>query len=359
MTRAAAAAASAPTVSLAADARSLDRLKADAGRDPQGAVRQAAGQFESMFTQMLVKSMRDAMPKSGMWDSAGQGTWQSMLDGQLSQSMAGRPGGLGEMIARQLSRHVKGADGAEAAAAATASIPADSTAAATDTGDAGQQAAAHGRIDPQVRAALALAAARGTGIPLAAGGTVSFAARRPGAASLRADAAAAAADAAGAKPASSRQAAFVQKLWAPAQAAERATGVPATFIVGQAALETGWGRSEMKLPGGANAHNLFGIKAGANWKGATVDATTTEYVDGRAVRTVEKFRAYGSYEEALRDWASLIGNSPRYAGVVRAGGTAEGFAQGLQKAGYATDPYYADKLTRTIQRALHIQRLVI
>ena len=135
--------------------------------------------------------------------------------------------------------------------------------------------------------------------------------------------------------------------------------MPARFIVGQAALETGWGRSEMRLPDGRSAHNLFGVKAGAHWKGPTVDAATTEYVDGRAVRTVERFRAYASYEEAFQDWAKLIGTSPRYAQVVRAGGTVEGFAQGLQRAGYATDPNYADKLTNTINQTLRIRRLVV
>ena len=332
---------------LAADSRSLDRLKSDAARDPKGALRQAAGQFESMFTQMLLKSMRDAMPKSGMWDGAAEGTWTAMLDSQLAQSMAGRAGGLGEMIARQLSRQMRGAlpEGPEAGGAGGA-------AGAAVKSDAGAGGA---RLDPQVRAALALAAAaRGTGIPLQAGGTVSIDGRAvPGGAAVPAP------EASGAERITPDRAEFVRRLWQPAQAAQAATGVPAGFIVGQAALETGWGRSEMRLPDGRSAHNLFGVKAGANWKGATVDAATTEYVGGRAVRTVERFRAYGSYEEALRDWATLIGGSPRYAGVVRAGGTVEGFAQGLQRAGYATDPQYADKLTRTINQTLRIGRLVV
>ncbi|MEI7447682.1 MAG: flagellar assembly peptidoglycan hydrolase FlgJ, partial [Burkholderiales bacterium] len=150
--------------------------------------------------------------------------------------------------------------------------------------------------------------------------------------------------------------AFVDRMWGAAEQAERATGVPAGFIVGQAALESGWGRQEIRHADGRPAHNLFGIKAGAGWKGATVDATTTEWVDGRPVKSVERFRAYGSYEEAFGDWARLMAQNPRYAAVLQAGGSIEGFARNLQKAGYATDPDYASKLTRTITQALGARR---
>ena len=115
----------------------------------------------------------------------------------------------------------------------------------------------------------------------------------------------------------------------------------------QAALETGWGRSEPRQADGQPSYNVFGIKAGRNWTGPTVDATTTEYVNGVAQQRVERFRAYGSYAEAFGDYAKLLGSSPRYSGVVGAT-DATTFARGLQRAGYATDPAYADKLTRII-----------
>jgi len=151
--------------------------------------------------------------------------------------------------------------------------------------------------------------------------------------------------------------AFVGRMWDAATAAEQATGVPAGFIVGQAALETGWGRSEIRHPDGRSAHNLFGIKAGAGWRGETVDAVTTEYVDGKAVKSVERFRAYGSYQEAFSDWGRLMAGNPRYAGVMASGGSVESFARNLQQAGYATDPQYASKLTRTITQALSLRRV--
>jgi peptidoglycan hydrolase FlgJ len=126
--------------------------------------------------------------------------------------------------------------------------------------------------------------------------------------------------------------------------------------VAQAAHETGWGRKEIKHADGAPSFNLFGIKAGANWKGATAEVVTTEYSNGQPRKVVAKFRAYGSYAESFADYAKLMKNSPRYENVVAKADTAAGFAQGLQKAGYATDPAYADKLTRVINTTLRLQR---
>lgn len=123
-------------------------------------------------------------------------------------------------------------------------------------------------------------------------------------------------------------------------------------MLGQAALESGWGKRELRAADGTPSHNLFGIKAGSNWAGQVVEAVTTEYVNGVAHKTVEKFRAYHSYADAFRDYANLLRTNPRYAEVLAqaAGGLdADGFALGLQRAGYATDPSYADKLIRIIK----------
>ena len=144
----------------------------------------------------------------------------------------------------------------------------------------------------------------------------------------------------------------MQARWADAQAAGQATGVPAQFILGQAALESGWGRRDIKNADGSSSHNLFGIKATGNWKGSTVSATTTEYSDGVAHKVTEKFRAYSSYAESFADYAKLLTSSPRYAATLKAGTNAAQFASNLQKAGYATDPAYAKKLTSVIQQTL-------
>lgn len=127
-------------------------------------------------------------------------------------------------------------------------------------------------------------------------------------------------------------------------------------MIGQAGHETGWGRSEIKMKGGQPSYNLFGIKAGADWKGKVAEVTTTEYVNGVAEKRVAKFRAYASYDESFRDYARLITESPRYAKVTQQTGSALAFASSLQKAGYATDPNYAAKLSRAIETTQRLQQ---
>jgi len=145
---------------------------------------------------------------------------------------------------------------------------------------------------------------------------------------------------------------FKDRLAAHAEEAERATGIPAKFMLGQAALESGWGKREIRNADGSASHNLFGIKAGAGWKGKVATAVTTEYVNGRPHTKVEKFRAYDSYAEGFKDYANMLSKNPRYEKVVASAGDASGFAHGLQRAGYATDPHYAAKLTRIIKHWL-------
>ena len=151
-------------------------------------------------------------------------------------------------------------------------------------------------------------------------------------------------------------AAFVQQHTQAAQDAEARTGIAAAFMLGQAAHESGWGRKEIRHADGSPSHNLFGIKAGADWKGPVAETLTTEVLNGQPVKTVARFRAYASHAEAFADYARLMSSSPRYQQVLAAGQDAAGFAAGLQRAGYATDPAYADKLTRVINTALRLQR---
>lgn len=276
--------------SLGVDSRSLDALKNEAARDPRGAARTAAVQFESMFMQMVLKSMRDATIKT---ESAGPGgdTFTGMLDQQMAKQFAGRPQGLADMIEKQLSRHMQNLPPVSAAnQTAAAAVPAAYTPATATAG-----------------------------VP------------------------------------SANAAAFIQKMLPHAQAAERTTGVPASFILGQAALESGWGKGEIRNADGSPSHNLFGIKA-AGWSGNTADVMTTEFEGGEAVRQSARFRSYGSYTEAFSDYARMISSSPRYAATVRSASTAESFASGMQRAGYATDPQYAAKLARTINHTLAVQR---
>ena len=284
---------------LAIDVNALAQTKRLAKEDPRAAMKNAAQQFEAVFLQMVLKSMRDASPKEGLFDSEQSRLYQSMLDQQLAQTMSAKGStGLAALIEKQLSRGL----------AAEQNVPLSPAAAGERAGVRGQP---EGAVAPPFTPTLSPPGGeRGNDVPA---------------------------------PASE----FVNRLWSHANEASRSTGIPAHFMIGQAALETGWGRSELRFSDGTPTYNLFGIKAGRNWQGAVAEATTTEYVNGVAQKTVERFRAYSSYAEAFRDYANLLTSNPRYAAVVNQQDAA-GFARGLQKAGYATDPMYAAKLERII-----------
>ncbi len=153
-----------------------------------------------------------------------------------------------------------------------------------------------------------------------------------------------------------RQAGFVDQHSQAAAVVARESGIPASYMIGQAGHETGWGKSEIRHADGTPSHNLFGIKATGGWKGKVAEITTTEYINGEPRKVTAKFRAYDSYADSFRDYAKLIGNSPRYDQVMDQIGSVQGFAAGLQKAGYATDPQYAAKLSRAINTTLSLQR---
>jgi peptidoglycan hydrolase FlgJ len=157
-------------------------------------------------------------------------------------------------------------------------------------------------------------------------------------------------------PAGSRQAGFVDQHEQAAETVARESGIPASYMIGQAGHETGWGRSEIRHADGSPSFNLFGIKATGGWKGKVAEITTTEYVNGEPRKTVAKFRAYDSYADSFRDYARLVSQNPRYDQAMDQIGSVQGYAAGLQKGGYATDPQYAAKLSRAINTTLNLQR---
>jgi len=294
---------------LALDTKSLGNLKQSAKDGSPEALRGAATQFEAMFINMMMKSMREATPTDGMTDNEQTKTFTTMLDSQLSQTMAKRGMGLADMLVRQMSSQAANAQalaiGGGASAAAATGMPQGMSVAPDALGTAFA-----------ARAAIVNPTSTGN------------ASQAPHVRS------------------------FQEKLAAHADEAAAATGIPAKFMLGQAALESGWGKREIKNADGTTSHNLFGIKAGPNWTGKTTTAVTTEYVNGTPVTRREKFRAYDSYADSFKDYAKVIANNPRYEKVMASGGDAATFAQGLQKAGYATDPHYATKLTRIIKNSL-------
>lgn len=301
--------------SLSLDTRSLDKLKYASGKDQKSAIKDTAKQLESLFMQELMKSMRATTMNSGMMENSATEMGTSMLDSQRAQQMSGLPGGLSDMIVKQLQRQLGTTD-------ASSDTPVSPF---KGLGDLTMDKLPLMRSGKSAEAALPPAAAAGS-----------------------------AAEASTRKLSHTEK--FVREHQAAAKAAESATGIPANHILGQAALESGWGKHEPKMANGQSSHNLFGIKATSSWTGKVAEVTTTEYIGGVARKVTAKFRAYDSYEDSFKDHAKLLSQSPRYSQTVAQADTAQGFARGLQKAGYATDPSYADKLTKVINTTLRLQR---
>ena len=302
------------TANFALDVTSVEALKREARADPDKALRSAAQQFEALLMQMMLKSMREAADAGASTDSQDSKLYKSMLDQQLSIALAKRGIGLADTMVRQLSRG--GAAALAAAAAAEGADPASSA-------------------DPPIAPPARTTPAPSPALPR----EMSLPAALPAAGAANGDLPQAARD-------------FIGRMWPHALEASRATGIAPHFILGQAALESGWGRGEIRMADGGTSHNLFGVKAGRDWQGQVADVATTEYVNGAPTKTVERFRAYGSYADAFKDYANLLAANPRYAHVLNERVDAAAFARGLQQAGYATDPNYADKLTRVITGAI-------
>jgi flagellar protein FlgJ len=294
-----------PSRQLAIDSKGLGELRQAARDNSPEALKSAARQFEALFMNMIMKSMREASPQESLVDNDQSRMYTSMLDQQLSQNLANRGVGLAEVLIRQLQTTV------------------------------GPQARQNGEGElSQIHGATSAEAKKYNPwqpppLPATAPDAV------------KSDPT---------QPAHVQQ--FQNKLSAHAEEASRTTGIPARFMLGQAALESGWGKREIRAIDGSTSHNLFGIKATANWKGRVVEAVTTEYVDGVAQKRIEKFRAYDSYADSFRDYAKFLRDNPRYQNVLANAQDVNGFAQGLQRAGYATDPNYAAKLTRIITQNL-------
>ncbi|MGH8238605.1 MAG: glucosaminidase domain-containing protein [Steroidobacteraceae bacterium] len=272
---------SAPTdISFFADFQGLAALKNDAKGQAPTALKEVARQFESLFTQMLLKSMREANKSFGedsLFGSDQGDMYQDMFDDQMALQLSkGKGLGLADMLIKQLA----------------GTVP-------TQAPDGPQPTP-----------------------PPAAGGGQGGGAHAP---TLSKDD-------------------FLRTLRPHAEQAAREIGVDPNALLAQAALETGWGRSVPCNAQGDCSFNLFGIKAGSQWSGATVNVPTLEFESGIPVRKVERFRAYGSPADSFRDYAALIRDSSRYANARGAGDNVEAFATALQQGGYATDPQYAQKI---------------
>ena len=276
------------------DFAGLEKLKSGAARNDPAAVRQVAQQFESLFARMMIKSMREAVGKDPIFGSDQAETYQGMYDDQLSMELTrGKGLGLADMLVRQLQQSGVTANTAvRGAAAAAGSAGAAGGASSTPRASAAGSASAADRVS------------------------------------------------------------FISQVWPQAQQAAQQLGVHPVSLIAQAALETNWGRNIPRSASGASSNNLFGIKAGASWNGASVSAGTQEFQGGAAQQTSAAFRAYASPGESFQDYVALLQTSPRFTGARGSGASVASFAAALQQGGYATDPDYAHKVTAVAGQVL-------
>jgi flagellar protein FlgJ len=273
------------------------------------AIRAVSQQVEALFLQMMLKSMRDAAAGEGEPDSNETSMYQDMFDKQVALSLSKHTDlGIARLFERQLGKAPQTAPGA---AAAHPIVPKTGPAAAGPHADG--RPGAHqtsGAVTPQ------------------------------------------------------HAAQFVSAVLPTIRRAAVSLGVSPLGLLAQAALETGWGKRMARTADGLPSLNMFGIKAGEGWSGARAVADTVEFSGGVATQRRTAFRAYGSIEESVNDFASLLSNSPRYREAIAAGGSAQAYVHSIARSGYATDPEYGNKLNQilngdTLRAALGARSIVL
>ncbi len=313
--------------SLYHDFSGLAALRRDARNDAASAVEPVARQFEAIFVQQMLKSMRDATPEGGLFNSSQLKSWQQMFDQQLSVDLADHGGlGLAQVLVEQLQ------------AAGTVSGAAES---------GGTQAV----VPPQGgQQGMALPSARYGSTAVVTGAALEAEPASTHSSRQQPSPAQPPLAAAGGPPAApTPPEAFVRELWPLAEPAAAELGVDPAVLIAQAALETGWGQRALPAATGSS-HNLFNIKAGSGWQGPVTNVQTVEY-DGAAARLERAaFRVYDSPADSFADYVDLIRSAPRYQDALASAAEPEAYLRELQAAGYATDPAYADKILAILQR---------
>lgn len=291
------------------DLSGFSALRHQAETDSGGTLPAVAKQFESMFTEMLLKSMREANFGDPLFESQATDQWQDMYDQQLSLNLSqGKGLGIADMLVRQLGGHDHATQGAE------------NKAGVVDPHTAGVTDGWRQRLFELEDATRSTARSAMKWLPQDAE-------------------------------------AFVRELAPQATIVAKELGLSLRTVLAQAALETQWGKHMPAHSDGSSSFNLFGIKAGGNWGGERVNVPTVEYEGGIAVRKQAQFRSYKSTAASLADYADLISKDPRYAAARGHGDDVMGYARALVEGGYATDPSYAGKVTAIANSSVMRQAL--
>ena len=298
----------------AVDLEGLDALRRRAHRDDPSALADVAVQFEALFIGMMLESARSASLGSGLFDGAETEQYLALMDRQVALELARSGGfGFGKMLEEQLAPR-EGAAGAPSAPSSRAATFVRSPRFPV-VGDVALPSAPAAPTEPGT-------AEFPRALPESLAGLGGTESRE--------------------SPGEPTPAQFVTALLPDANAAAAALGIEPRLLLAQAALETGWGRA-VPQRGAESANNLFGIKAGASWSGASVEQWTLEHEGGVTAPQRAQFRAYGSTSESFSDYVDLIATARRYAGALEQASDPEAYARAVTNAGYATDPQYADK----------------
>ncbi|PYB79376.1 flagellar assembly peptidoglycan hydrolase FlgJ [Pseudomonas sp. LB-090624] len=347
------------------DLNRLSSLK-HGDRDSDANVRKVAQEFESLFISEMLKASRkasDVLADDNPMNTETVKQYRDMYDQQLAVSMSREGGGIGlqDVLVRQLSKN-------KANPASTSPFPriegnapalwgnkvAEPVHATQSTATRNDVAALNSRrlalpsklTDRLLAGIVPSAATANTAtVPARDGQQVAKAFAVPDN-GLRIVGRAVAQPPLAPNKAFGDSDEFVATMLPMAEQAAKRIGIDPRYLVAQAALETGWGKSVMRNTDGSSSHNLFGIKATGNWDGGEARAITSEYRDGQFVKETAAFRSYDSYQDSFHDLVSLLQNNARYQDAVKAADNPEQFVQELQKAGYATDPNYASKISQ-------------
>ncbi|MFJ4153809.1 flagellar assembly peptidoglycan hydrolase FlgJ [Pseudomonas sp. NPDC089752] len=350
------------------DLNRLSSLK-HGDRDSDANVRKVAQEFESLFISEMLKASRkasDVLADDNPMNSETVKQYRDMYDQQLAVSMSREGGGIGlqDVLVRQLSKN-------KSTPANTSPFPRIEGNAPTLWGNkvaepvhAAQSAtrndvaalnsrrlALPGKLTDRLLAGIVpsatnpAASTNTAAVPARDGQQVARAIAVPDN-GLRITGRAVAQPPLAPKKAFADSDEFVATMLPMAEQAAKRIGIDPRYLVAQAALETGWGKSVMRNSDGSSSHNLFGIKASGNWQGDSARAITSEFRDGQFVKETAAFRSYDSYQDSFHDLVSLLQNNSRYQDAVKAADKPEQFVQELQKAGYATDPNYASKISQ-------------
>ena len=292
------------------DIQGLASLRSHARGAPGAAISEVAGQFESLFVQMMLKSMRDATVDGGLFDSSQLDTYQQMFDQQISLELSQQGGiGLAEILVAQLG----GGAQAEPVIDEVGSVQ---PLVSLERPPLRAQRDVPGLIPPAAERQSVVRAVSAT--------------RQDGLATSPEE--------------------FIQAVWDDAVVAAGELGLDPAVLVAQSALETGWGKKVIQAADGSSSFNLFGIKVGNGWQGDSSIVNTMEFRDGLAALEKAAFRVYDSLSSAFKDYVSFLKNNPRYQGALEKVSDSKAFLTELQQAGYATDPKYAEKILGILER---------